>query len=184
MVLYIDPASPYAYLAAERAERVLGAMPRLEPIVLGAIFQHRGWGSWAHTDTRAANVAEIERRAAAAGLPPVAWPAGWPANSLHASRCVVWAERHDRATALALRLMRAAYQEGRDLADAAVLRDAVADVGLPADEVDAAIADPAIKADLRARTDAAIAAGVAGVPTLRIGDRLLYGDDRLEEAAR
>lgn len=40
-----------------------------------------------------------------------------------------------------------------------------------------AFADDAVKAALRANTDAAIAAGVFGVPTLAIGDALFWGDD-------
>jgi 2-hydroxychromene-2-carboxylate isomerase len=36
---------------------------------------------------------------------------------------------------------------------------------------------------LRAATDEAIGYGVIGVPTVRVGDQLFWGDDRLEEAA-
>jgi len=43
--------------------------------------------------------------------------------------------------------------------------------------------EPDVKDDLRARTEAAFDLGVRGVPTLAVGDRLLYGDDRLEEAS-
>jgi 2-hydroxychromene-2-carboxylate isomerase len=39
------------------------------------------------------------------------------------------------------------------------------------------LADDAIKAALRANTDAAIAAGVFGVPTLQAGDALFWGND-------
>ena len=39
------------------------------------------------------------------------------------------------------------------------------------------LADDAIKAALRANTDAALAAGVFGVPTLRVGDALFWGND-------
>ena len=38
-------------------------------------------------------------------------------------------------------------------------------------------ADDAIKAALRANTDAALAAGVFGVPTLQVGDALFWGND-------
>jgi protein-disulfide isomerase len=62
-------------------------------------------------------------------------------------------------------------------------RGIAAAAGLDAAALTAAIADPAVKDDLRARTDAALALGVRGVPTVAVGDRLLYGDDRLEEAA-
>jgi 2-hydroxychromene-2-carboxylate isomerase len=59
------------------------------------------------------------------------------------------------------------------------------EAGLPAAALDAALEDPAIKAALRDATDAAIARGVRGVPTLVTADgRLLFGDDRLEEALR
>jgi 2-hydroxychromene-2-carboxylate isomerase len=41
-----------------------------------------------------------------------------------------------------------------------------------------------LKAALRARTDAAIALGVRGVPTVLVGDQAFWGDERLEDAAR
>src|SRR5512133_624502 len=93
-ILNYDFASPYAYLAAMRAEKVLGVEPRYEPIVLGAIFGLRGGGSGGHTDAAEENSAEIERRRAAYGLEPVVYPEGWPQNTLHAMRAALWAERH------------------------------------------------------------------------------------------
>ncbi len=39
-----------------------------------------------------------------------------------------------------------------------------------------------VKDKLRATTDEAIALGVEGVPTVAVGDRLFWGDDRLEQA--
>ena len=88
--LYYDLGSPYAYLAVARCERVLGRVT-LQPVLVGAIFAHRGWGSWGVTDERDRNVAEVQRRAAAYGLPAVRWPAGWPNNTLSAMRMAVWA---------------------------------------------------------------------------------------------
>src|SRR4051794_980023 len=85
-ILYYDLMSPYAYLAAARVETVLGERPRFEPVLVGAIFHLRGSGSWGQTDRRAEGMAECERRAAAYGLPPIAWPDPWPGNSLHAMR--------------------------------------------------------------------------------------------------
>jgi 2-hydroxychromene-2-carboxylate isomerase len=181
-ILHLDLSSPYAWLAAERAESVLGVAPRLEPIVLGAIFRVRGWGSWAHTGRRAAGMAEVERRAAAYGLPPVVWPEVWPADSLHGARAAVWAERHGRGDAFIRAAFRAIFGAGRDVADHDVLRDVSAEVGLPAAELEDAIAEPALKEELKRRTTAAIDRGVRGVPTLQIGDELIFGDDRLETA--
>ena len=180
-LLYLDLSSPYAWLATERAERVLGVAPKLEPIVLGAVFQVRGWGSWGHTDEREAGMAEIERRAAAYGLPPVRWPEVWPGNSLHGARAAVWAEHHGRGDAFIRAAYRAIFGEGSDVADHDVLRDVAAAIGLPPHELEEAIADPALKDELKQRTSAAIEAGVRGVPPLRIGDELVFGDDRLDK---
>ena len=154
-------------------------MPRIEPVFLYALFQERGWGSWAHMPTRDEHVAEIERRAAAYGLPPVTWPETWPPNSVNASRSILWAERHGRAADQARALMRGSFAEGRDSSGLDVIREVAAGLGLPADEFDPA----AFKDELRARTAQAWADGVMGVPTLRVGDELFYGDDRLEAAA-
>ena len=183
--LYYDLGSPYAYLSVLRAATVLGTAPRLQPVLAGAIFNHRGHGSWGHTEARAANQAEIEARAVRYGLPPVQWPPGWPPNTLQAMRAVVWAQQaHDAGDAFARAAFHAAFAEGADLGDPAVLI-AIADRnGLPPADLSAGIADPAVKDALRAATDAAITLGVRGVPTLALDDgRLVFGDDRLEEAA-
>jgi 2-hydroxychromene-2-carboxylate isomerase len=181
--LYLDLGSPYAYLAFERAPAVLGVAPELRPIVLGPVFAHRGSDTWGRSPQRGENVAEVERRAAAYGLPPVAWAPGWPHNTLHAMRAVLWGRRHGRGEAVVRQGFRAAFVEGRDLSDLATLRAVVAAAGLPADGLEAGIADPAIKHELKERTTAAIALGVRGVPVVQVGDALFYGDDRLEEAA-
>jgi 2-hydroxychromene-2-carboxylate isomerase len=43
--------------------------------------------------------------------------------------------------------------------------------------------DTDVNAALRAATDEAVTLGVFGVPSVRVGDTLFWGDDRLEEAA-
>ncbi|MEA2351976.1 MAG: hypothetical protein QOJ14_390 [Thermoleophilaceae bacterium] len=183
-VLYYDLGSPYGYLAVERAGSVLGVEPELEPIVLGAIFKYRDRGSWAHTDQREAGMCEVERRATAYGLPPLAWPPGWPPNTLSAMRAAAWAKGIGKGAEFAVAAYRAAFVEGRDLADLAVVAEAASAAGLPASDVPAAVQDPSVKEALRAATDAAGEAGVRGVPTLRIADGIYYGDDQLEAAAQ
>lgn len=50
--LYFGLGSPYAYLAIARADAVFGCAPDLQPVLLGAIFKLRGWGSWSQTAQR------------------------------------------------------------------------------------------------------------------------------------
>jgi 2-hydroxychromene-2-carboxylate isomerase len=181
--LYFDVGSPYAYLALERAERVLGVEPRWQPVLVGALFKLTGRSSWALGDfaRRQAGMAEVERRAVGYGLPPVRWPDPWPGDYLTAMRAATHAHRLGHTLEFARAAARAAFVEGRDL----TRTDEVLRVGdLLGFELRDAIEDPAVKAELRAATDAAHAAGVFGVPTTRVGDELFWGDDRLEDAAR
>jgi 2-hydroxychromene-2-carboxylate isomerase/uncharacterized cupin superfamily protein len=181
--LFVDAGSPYAWLAMERFESVVGVRPILQPVLLGALFAATGRGSWARTDARERGMADVESRAAAAGLPPVVWPDGWPGDHLAVMRAVVWAGRHGARDAFALAAMRAAFTAGADLSDPAVLRALAAACGLDPDALEAGIATAAVKFELRASTDRALRLGVTGVPTTRAGGALVWGDDRLEEVA-
>ena len=180
-VLYYDLASPYAYLAVARAADVLGEEPRLQPVLVGAIFGWRGRGSWALTDQRDAGEAEIERRAARYGLPPIVWPPGWPVNSLGPMRAAVWAERQGAGPAFARAVFEREFAHGEDPSDVVLLDEIGRSVGV--EGIREAIADPEIKQALREATEQAWERGVRGVPTLEAGRRLYFGDDRLEEAA-
>jgi 2-hydroxychromene-2-carboxylate isomerase len=181
-VLYFDLASPYAYLAVERAANVLPEPPELQPVLVGAIFKLRGSGSWAHTPAREMRMAEIEARAARYGLAPITWPSTWPANSLPAMRAATWARERGRSEAFATAVYHAEFAHGQDIADLAVLAACAAEAGLDGEELVAAIQRPEIKERLRQATATAWEAGVRGVPTLITGGVVLYGDDQLELA--
>jgi predicted DsbA family dithiol-disulfide isomerase len=56
----------------------------------------------------------------------------------------------------------------------------VAEVGLDPARLEARASDPAVKTTLKERTDAAIAAGVFGVPTFELDGELFWGHDRLD----
>ena len=179
----VDVGSPYAYLAAERIERVLPTPVVWEPVLLGGIFRATGGGSWALTDARAEGIEEVERRASAYGLPPVRWPDPWPGDMLLAMRAATAADLRGAGRAFLLAALRLSFRDGRDLSDPAAVRDAAHTAGIDPDELLAAASDPAVKAALRERTDAAVALGVRGVPTVIVGERLFWGDDQLEAAA-
>jgi 2-hydroxychromene-2-carboxylate isomerase len=181
--MYFDLGSPYAYLALARAQSVLGLQPELQPVLLGAVFARRGFGSWAHTPARGGRVVEVEQRAQRYGLPPVRWPAGWPTDGLAAMRCAVWACEQGRGEAFARAVFDRQFAEGADIADLDVLLGCAADAQLDVQALTTALALPALKQSLRRATDRAWQDGVRGVPTLRIEEVLFYGDDQLELAA-
>jgi 2-hydroxychromene-2-carboxylate isomerase len=182
-VLYIDLGSPYAYLALERAASVLGMDPELEPVLLGAIFARRGFGSWGLTAARDGRIAEIEDRARRYGLPALRWPAAWPSDGLRAMRCAVWAKQEGAVEAFTRAVFHEQFVNGGDISEGELLMSCVRKAGLSPEEAGRAIELPQIKQALREATDAAWDAGVRGVPSLRVGESIFYGDDQLELAA-
>jgi 2-hydroxychromene-2-carboxylate isomerase len=181
--LFFDLASPYAYLAVERAGSVFRGPVELQPILLGAIFKRRGWGSWALTGERAAGMGEVERRARAYGLPAVVWPPEWPANSLAADRAAIWVAQQGDPEPFVRTVFRHQFTRGVDIGELEVLAGAAKEVGLDPDELVAATQRPEVKATLREATDTAWELGVQGVPSVAVRGQVFYGDDRLEDAA-
>ena len=183
-IFYFDLGSPYAYLAAERIHEVLPAPPVWQPILLGGLFKLLGRRSWAETDARAEGIAEVERRAGERGLPPVRWPDPWPGNMLFAMRVATFAAGAGRAAAFALSAFRQAFVAGRDLGVPDNVLIAAAACELHPKAVLTAAESAQVKDKLRKATDEAAERGVRGVPSIRIGSEVFWGDDRLEEAAQ
>jgi 2-hydroxychromene-2-carboxylate isomerase len=180
---YYDLGSPYAYLAAERIQRVLPVVPVWQPILLGGIWKETGGRSWATTDKRAEGIAEIERRAGRYGLMPLRWPDGWPNNTLAAMRAAIFAQQTGRAVAFSLAAFRQAFAAGKDLSDIDNVLIAAAACELHPTAVLKGIERQSTKDRLREMTREAFERGVRGVPTVVVGDELFWGDERLEDAA-
>jgi 2-hydroxychromene-2-carboxylate isomerase len=185
---YFDLGSPYAYLAAQRLDGVLGAQLSAtvtwQPVLLGGLFKLTGRSSWALGDyeRRQRGMAEIERRARGYGLPPLRWPDPWPSDYLMAMRVAIWAFEDGHGRAYVAEAYRSAFQRGVDISTPAHVLGAARAAGLDPDRAAAAARDPRVKTALRSVTEAAHARGVFGVPTLALGDELYWGDDRLDAA--
>jgi 2-hydroxychromene-2-carboxylate isomerase len=183
---YFDLGSPYAYLTAERISGLFAKagleQPEWQPILLGGLFKRFGRDSWANGPGRAEGIAEVERRASAYGLPPLAWPEPWPGNTLVAMRAATFAKQTGRTVSFALAGFRQAFAAGRDLSDPDNVLIAAAACELHPNAVAKAVQSDVVKRGLREATDSAAELGVRGVPSLVVGGEVFWGDDRLEEA--
>ncbi len=183
---YFDLGSPYAYLAAERISGLFAdaglEQPEWQPILLGGLFKRFGRDSWGNGPEREKGIAEVERRSAAYGLAPLAWPDPWPGNTLFAMRAATFAKQTGRTVSFALAAFRQAFAAGRDLTEPDNVLIAAAACELHPNALLKGVQTDAVKGALREATDRAAELGVIGVPSLLIGEEVFWGDDRLEEA--
>jgi 2-hydroxychromene-2-carboxylate isomerase len=168
-VFYYDVGSPWCWLAGERVHEVLGLVPVWQPTLAGTPEE---------VDRDA-----VARAAAEQGLPAPRWPDPFPFDSELAMRAATFAKQTGRAVAFSLAAMRQAFAAGRDLSVTDNVLIAAAACELHPRAVLKGIEMQSVKDALRAGTDDALAHGVTGVPTIRVGERLFWGDDRLDEAA-
>src|SRR3546814_18702758 len=75
----------------------------------------------------------------------------------------------------------AMWREGLKMDDPEVFVAALDAAGLPGAEIAANCQDPAIKAELVANTERAVARGALGAPTFFVGDEIFFGKDHFED---
>jgi 2-hydroxychromene-2-carboxylate isomerase len=185
-VFYYDFNSPYAWLAAERVNAVLPVPPVWQPISFGHILKQSGREPWSFAEpTKTEGMREIERRAAERGLPAPRWIDGWPHEtySLLPLRAAIFAQQTGRVVSFSLAAFRQFFNAGRTLSELDNVLIAAAACELHPRAVTKGVESQSVKDALREATDQAIALGVEGVPTVAVGERLFWGDDKLEQAA-
>jgi 2-hydroxychromene-2-carboxylate isomerase len=182
---FYDFNSPYAYFAAERVDVVLPARPRWQPIAFGALVVAIGKVPWSLGPDRERGMRECERRARERNLPPLRWPEGWPRESysLLPLRAALVADDRRRLREFSRAAYRRMFAEGVALNTLDVVLDVADEAGADREAVREGVGRPELKQRLREATDAARAAGVTGVPSVLVGGRVFWGDDRLEVAA-
>ena len=185
---YYDFSSPYSYLAAERISGLFAEaeleQPEWQPISFGHILRSTGRRPWSFEEDRTVDFAEIQRRADERGLPKVLYPEGWPVEnySLNPIRAAIYAKESGRVVSFTLACFRQVFAAGRDMSDVDNVLVAAAACELHPNAVLKGMETQSVKDKLRAATEEALERGVEGIPTVAVGDRLFWGDDRLEEA--
>jgi 2-hydroxychromene-2-carboxylate isomerase len=185
---YYDFNSPYSYLAAERISGLFAEaeleQPEWQPISFGHVLKQSGRRPWSFPPADPEHLAEIQRRADERGLPKVVYPEGWPIEnySLNPVRAAIYAKESGKVVSFTLACFRQVFAAGRDMSDVDNVLLAAAACELHPNAVLKGIETKSVKERLRAATDEAIERGVEGIPTVAIGDRIFWGDDRLEEA--
>jgi 2-hydroxychromene-2-carboxylate isomerase len=186
VTFYFDPVSPYAWLAAKALHRIeaTGAQIAFQPVLFAALLNAHGNIGPAEVPAKRAYIfRDVMREAARAGL-QFKGPPGHPFNPLQALRMCLAVARQDERRRFALAVMSACWEHGEDVSDPAVLSKVADNCGLNGPALHAAAQQPDIKMQLQAATENAIAGGVFGVPTFKIGAELFWGGDRIDALIR
>ncbi len=184
---WFEFASTYSYLSVmriERAAQAAGVDIAWKPFLLGPVFLALGWNDSPfniYPPKGRYMWRDLERLAAKEGL-PFRRPSRFPRNGLLAARVALIGVEDGWVAPFARAVMTANFAEDREIAEAAVIGDILATLGLPADEVMARAQADANKLALRAQTERAAELGLFGAPSFRVGEELFWGNDRLEDA--
>jgi 2-hydroxychromene-2-carboxylate isomerase len=170
---YFDFISPFSYL---QLPSVLRWRERLEitpvPVAFGAILKHHGnVGPAEIPGKREWTYRFVQWQAENSGV-PLRFPPTHPFNPLSALRLCIAAGTTWPAVQT---IYDHIWARGQGGTTAAELADAAHALGI--DNVENATNAAEVKTTLRTNTEAAIAAGVFGVPTLRVGSELFWGND-------
>ena len=186
VTFYFDPISPYAWLASKALGRIedIGGEIVFQPVLFAGLLNAHGQKGPAEIEAKRRYLfRDVLREATRAGL-AFKGPPGHPFNPLQALRmCLAVTEPGPRRR-FSLAVMAACWEQGLDVSDPAVLKKVAVECGLDGEAIEAAARQPAIKVQLAADTEQAIAAGVFGVPTFRVGEELFWGADRVHSLLR
>ncbi len=190
-----DFGSPNAYLCHRviaEIERRTGATFVYEPVLLGGIFKATGNKSpidaFAEVKNKLAFMhLEIERFVARHGIAAYRMNPYFPVNTLMMMRGAVAARKLGILARYAEPMFRAMWEESRKMDDPAVVKTALEEAGLPANELLAAAQSPEVRQALTDATAKAVERGAFGAPTFFVDGAMYFGKDQLgqvEEAIK
>jgi 2-hydroxychromene-2-carboxylate isomerase len=174
---YFDLASPWTYLAAERADR---AFPRARwiPVIGDALAVGP-----AAADPRDNALREAAERRAAELRLPLVWPDAWPVIGRGAMRVAGLAADQGRAAPFALAAGRLAFCGGYELDDPEILAEAAAAAGVRLHEALAAAGEVRRDGPMERTALHLLRSGANELPAITVGRTLFAGEQRLAEAA-
>jgi 2-hydroxychromene-2-carboxylate isomerase len=170
---YFDFISPFAYLQLARIRELASSLdiePR--PIVFAAVLKHHGQlGPAEIPGKREFTYRMVQWLAESSGI-ALKFPPSHPFNPISALRLSIAAGSSWAAIAAIFEHIWL-YGQTADHAESLAGVGRILGIG----DIGSAIAAAAVKEQLRANTEEAIASGVFGVPTIRLGDQLFWGND-------
>ena len=185
---FYDLSSPWTYLAFNNLQPIIketGAVVRWRPFLVGGVFNAVNPGVYearaVPTDPKVAhNFRWLHEWARLADIPLVFPTEHHPVKSVLAMRvCCALEPQQNALQQFSAAAFDAYFAQGDNIDDPAVLARVADSCGLDGKSLIEQAAEQSIKDQLRGNTDAAIALGAYGSPSLFIADKLYFGNDQL-----
>ena len=186
---HFDFGSPNAYLShlvIPEIERRQGVRFDYVPVLLGGVFKLTGNRSPGETLAGIRNKPEYQqletqRFLRQHGITRYKPNPFFPVNTLMIMRGSVAAQKLGVFERYVDEVYRHMWSEPRKLDDPAVLRAALLESALPADELFELAQTPEVKNGLLASTQRSVERGTFGSPTFFVGDEIFFGKDKLRD---
>jgi len=184
---WFDFGSNYSYLSVMRIEAeaaARGVSVDWRPFLLGPIFRALGFDNspFVLQKEKGAYVwKDMERQCRKYGI-ALTRPSVFPRAALLALRVALLGAEREWIAAYCREIMQQNFVHDRDIGSIDVVSEALAKLGLPAQQIVAEAQSDANKLRLREQTEAAASKGIFGAPTFFVGDEMFWGNDRLEDA--
>lgn len=178
---FFDFGSPAAYLAWTQLHRLEEAGEvTLRPFLLGGVFKATGNASPVMIPAKGKWMTEDMRRWAKRYGVPLRFAEGFPLNTILPMRAAAALEGDERFPALVKAVYEAMFGRGENISDRNVISAALEGAGLDSRAILAMAEDQAVKDRLKANTEEAVSRGAFGAPTFFLGDRMHFGNDRVD----
>ena len=186
---HFDFGSPNAYLshmAIPSIEARTGVRFEYIPVLLGGVFKATGNVSPAVSLAGVRNKPEYqrietERFLRAYGVDAYTPNPHFPVNTLSIMRGAVFARGRDYYERYVDEVFGHMWRLARKMDDPDVIRAALLESGLPAEEIMEGMTDPQVKAALIASTEDSVRRGTFGSPTFFVDAEIYFGKDRLRD---
>lgn len=181
---YFDFGSPTAYLAHKRLQQLkaqYGCIIDYKPVLLGGLFKASGNMSPVTVPAKGKYMMtqDLPRFASLYQVPLTVNP-HFPINTLNLMRGAVATLDQDYFDNYVVAVYDAIWVSGDNMGNLDVVSNVLTGAGLNAKKIIAATQDPDIKAALISNTEAAVARGCFGAPTMFIGTDMFFGQDRMQ----
>lgn len=182
---YFDFGSPASYLAWTQLPGIAaeqGAVLVYRPVLLGGIHKATNNVSPATIPAKGAWMQlDLARFARRYGVQYTNNP-HFPINTLLLMRGATGTQMHDEK--LFLRyvdvVFRAMWERPRNMGDLPTVQAVLDEAGFDSSFLFQLVANPAVKEKLKSDTEAAVARGLFGAPTMFVGTEMFFGQDRLD----